>query len=245
MRIEQEIDPTDLRDSRCLPRIKSKEREVPRMALTKRQKQVLDFLAEFIAENHYSPSFEEIARNMDLASVATVHKHLQVLQEKGYIERRFNRSRALEMTPKYYDEIRANRRKLSFVRQETDTLRMPLVGAIAAGQPLETYEDTESLSFAQFLGTDNVFALQVHGQSMVEDHILDGDYVLIEKTKRARNGEIVVALVQGAETTLKRFFQEGTMVRLQPANMEMDPIIVPAGDVEVQGRLLAVHRRYR
>ena len=215
------------------------------MALTKRQKQVLDFLAEFIAENHYSPSFEEIAQSMNLSSVATVHKHLQVLQEKGYLNRSFNRSRALEITPKYYEEIRTNRQKLSSFHRGVEELATPLVGAIAAGQPLETYEDQETLSFAPFVGADNVFALQVHGQSMVEDHILDGDYVLIEKTKRARNGEIVVALVQGAETTLKRFFLEGTMVRLQPANMEMDPIIVPASDVEVQGRLLAVHRRYR
>ena len=215
------------------------------MALTKRQKQVLDFLAEFIAENHYSPSFEEIAQNMDLKSVATVHKHLQVLQEKGYLQRSFNRSRALEITPKYYDEIRNNRQKLTSFHREVEDLSTPLMGAIAAGQPLETFEDNESLSFAPFLGAPDVFALQVHGQSMVEDHILDGDYVLIEKAKRVRNGEIVVALVQGSETTLKRFFLEGTMVRLQPANMEMDPIIVPASDVEVQGRLLAVHRRYQ
>ncbi len=215
------------------------------MPLTKRQKQVLDFLAEFIAENHYSPSFEEIARNMDLSSVATVHKHLQVLQEKGYLDRSFNRSRALEITPKYYAEIQTNREKLSAFHRDEDGLATPLVGAIAAGQPLETFENQESLSFAPFLGSDNVFALQVHGQSMIEDHILDGDYVLIEKTRRAQNGEIVVALVRGTETTLKRFYLEGTMIRLQPANMSMDPIIVPAEDVEVQGRLLAVHRRYQ
>lgn len=214
------------------------------MSLTKRQKQVLDFLAESIAENHYSPSFEEIARNMNLSSVATVHKHLQVLQEKGYLERLFNRSRALEITPKYYEEIRSNREKLkSFHR--ADEPSAPLVGEIAAGQPLETYEDQEKLSFAPLLRSDEVFALRVSGQSMIEDHILDGDYVLIEKTKRAHNGEIVVALVDGAETTLKRFFLEGTMVRLQPANMEMDPIILPAEKVQVQGRLLAVHRRYQ
>ncbi len=214
------------------------------MALTKRQKQVLDFLAEFIAENHYSPSFEEIARNMNLSSVATVHKHLQVLQEKGYLERLFNRSRALEITPKYYEEMRSNRQKLNAYHR-ADDFAAPLVGEIAAGQPLETYEDHEKLSFAPLLRSDEVFALRVSGQSMIEDHILDGDYVLIEKTKRARNGEIVVALVEDAETTLKRFFLEGTMVRLQPANMEMEPIIVPAEKVQVQGRLLAVHRRYR
>lgn len=215
------------------------------MALTKRQKQVLDFLAEFIAENHYSPSFEEIARSMDLSSVATVHKHLQVLQEKGYLNRAFNRSRALEITPKYYAEIRSNRRRLSTFHRDTADLSTPLVGAIAAGQPLETFENQESLSFAPFLGADNVFALQVHGQSMIEDHILDGDFVLIEKTRRAQNGEIVVALVRGTETTLKRFYLEGVMVRLQPANLDMDPIVLPAKEVEVQGRLLAVHRRYQ
>ena len=214
------------------------------MALTKRQKQVLDFLAEFIAENHYSPSFEEVARHMNLSSVATVHKHLQVLQEKGYLERKFNRSRALEITPKYYEEMRSNRQKLADFHR-VDNYATPLVGEIAAGQPLEAYEDTENLSFAPLLGSDKVFALRVSGQSMIEDHILDGDYVLIEKTKRAHNGEIVVALVDGSETTLKRFFLEGTMVRLQPANMEMDPIIVPADTVQVQGRLLAVHRRYQ
>ncbi len=215
------------------------------MSLTKRQKHVLDFLAEFIAENHYSPSFEEIAGHLNLASPSTVHRHLKVLEEKGYLKRTFNRSRALEITPKYYAEIENNRRKLHGFHSDVDELTTPLVGAIAAGQPLETFETQESLSFQPFLGSDAVFALRVHGQSMIDDHILDGDYVLVEKTRRAHNGEIVVALVRGAETTLKRFFQEGTMVRLQPANMEMDPIIVPAEDVEVQGRLLAVHRRYR
>ncbi len=215
------------------------------MSLTKRQKQVLDFVTEFIAENHYGPSFEEIARHLELASVSSVHRHLKVLQQKGYLNRAFNRSRALEITPKYYAEIQHNRERLRGFHSDVDQFATPLVGAIAAGQPLETFEDQESLSFQPFLNSDDVFALQVHGQSMIEDHILDGDYVLIEKTRRAQNGEIVVALVRGAETTLKRFFREGTMVRLQPANMEMDPIIVPAQDVEIQGRLLAVHRRYK
>ena len=214
------------------------------MFLTKRQKEVLEFLAEFIAENHYSPSFEEIAQNMNLASVATVHKHLKVLEQKGYLKRGFNRSRALEITAKYYEELQNNRRKLvSFHRN--DDLATPLVGLIAAGQPLETFEDSERLSFAPLLTSDKVFALQVSGQSMVDDHILDGDFVLIEKTNRAQNGEIVVALVDGAETTLKRFYREGSVVRLQPANATMDPIIVPAEQVAIQGRLMAVHRRYQ
>ena len=214
------------------------------MFLTKRQKQVLDFVAEFIAENHYSPSFEEIAQSMDLASVATVHKHLKVLEQKGYIERRFNRSRALEVTPKYYQEMQNNRVKLASFHKSSE-IATPLVGTIAAGQPVEAFEDQESLSFAPLVSSDKVFALQVSGQSMVEDHILDGDYVLVEKTERAQNGEIVVALVDGSETTLKRFYREGTAVRLQPANAEMDPIIVSGDRVQIQGRLLAVHRRYQ
>ena len=214
------------------------------MFLTKRQKQVLDFVAEFIAENHYSPSFEEIAQSMDLASVATVHKHLKVLEQKGYIERRFNRSRALEVTPKYYQEMRNNRVKLASFHKSSE-IATPLVGRIAAGQPVEAFEDQESLSFAPLVSSDKVFALQVSGQSMVEDHILDGDYVLVEKTERAQNGEIVVALVDGSEATLKRFYREGTAVRLQPANAEMDPIIVSGDRVQIQGRLLAVHRRYQ
>ena len=214
------------------------------MAITKKQKKVLDFVAEFIVENHFSPSFEEIAREMNLASVATIHRHVQVLTDKGYIKRELNKSRALEVTSKYYDELQANRAKLAGFHQAYD-LSTRLVGEIAAGGPLETYEGNESLSFAPLLQSNEVFALRVNGNSMIEDHILDGDYVLIEKTKRAHNGEIVVALVNKAETTLKRFFLEGEMVRLQPANMRMDPIIVPARDVEVQGRLMAVHRRYR
>ncbi len=214
------------------------------MALTRRQKEVLDFVAKFIAENHYSPSFEEIARHLKLSSVATVHRHLLVLGEKGYVHREQNKSRALEISQKYYDELRDNRFKRAGFHH-TGELATPLVGEIAAGQPLEAYEDSQTLSFAPFLDSDEVYALRVSGDSMIEDHILDGDYVLIEKTKRAHNGEIVVALVEGVETTLKRFFLEGAMVRLQPANMRMDPIIVPAGQVQVQGRLLAVHRRYR
>ncbi len=213
------------------------------MALTKRQKEVLEFLAGFIAENHYSPSFEEIASYMDLASVATVHKHLTALEDKGYLRRGFNRSRTLEIAPKYYKEMRSNRRNLHAFHRANE-FAAPLVGSIAAGQPLETYEHQESLSFAPLLGARDVFALQVRGESMIEDHILDGDYVLIQKSKQARNGEIVVALVDGVETTLKRFYLEGGMVRLQPANAQMDPIVVPAEHVQIQGRLLAVHRRY-
>lgn len=211
------------------------------MALTKRQKEALDFIAGFIATNDYSPSFEEIAEGLGLASIATVHKHMTALESKGYLNRGFNQSRALDLTPKFHEEQQRHRESLP-----TPSLEMPLLGTIAAGQPIESYAQPESISFSQFTGASDVFALEVRGESMIEDHIMDGDYVLVEKTDNVRDGEIVVALVGGQESTLKRFYREGPdKIRLQPANESMAPIIIPAGDVQVQGRVMAVHRRYR
>lgn len=214
------------------------------MALTKRQSQVLTYVAEFIAANHYCPSFEEIAKRMNLASAATVHKHILVLDEKGYLKRDAHRSRALEVTDKYYELLDRDERRLDRYHRDVK-YGTPLAGEIVAGQPLEAYENHENLSFDDVIRQEGVFALRVKGNSMVDDHILDGDYVLIEKTSRAQPGEIVVALVDQSETTLKRYFPEGTLVRLQPANMEMEPILLSPDRVEVQGRLIAVHRRYR
>ncbi len=213
------------------------------MALTKRQKEVLDFISNFISSNEYSPSFEEIAEGLGLASIATVHKHLTALESKGYLIRSFNQSRALELAPKYYREQRINRREAE--RREPAPLEMPLLGVIAAGQPIEAYAGAETISFKEFAGAREVYALEVRGESMIEDHIMEGDYVLVEKTSQVRNGEIVVALVDGSETTLKRFYRQGSdQVRLQPANALMQPIVLPASNVQIQGRVLAVHRKY-
>lgn len=206
------------------------------MALTKRQKQVLDFIASFVDENGYCPSFEEIARGLELASLATVHKHISVLESKGYLKRGFNQSRSLELAPKYLQEQR---------RPRVAPAEIPLLGRIAAGAPVEAVEQRETLSFADFAGSGNTFALEVRGDSMIDDHICDGDLILVERVQQALDGDIVVALVAGAETTLKRFYREGENVRLQPANAALDPIVVPAGDVEIQGRLLAVLRKYK
>jgi repressor LexA len=208
------------------------------MALTKRQKDVLDFLAEFVRENGYSPSYEELAEKLGLSSLATVHKHISSLEAKGYLRRGFNQSRSLEVSPEYLEEARQNSR---------DPHSVPLAGRIAAGALLEQVEQSDaSLSFSDFVGNSSTYALEVRGESMIEDHICDGDYVLIEQAKDARNGDIVVALVNGAETTLKRFYKEpGDMARLQPSNASMEPIIVPLADVEIRGRLLAVMRKYR
>jgi repressor LexA len=208
------------------------------MALTKRQKEFLDFLAGFLEKRGYSPSYEEIAEGLDLASLATVHKHILALETKEYVKRGFNQSRSLEVAPKYYEEQRQH-------RQMPARVEVPLLGRIAAGQPVEAIAGEDTLNFADFAGDPDTYALKVRGDSMIEDHICDGDYVLIEKASAARDGEIVVALVEGVETTLKRFYNEaGDQVRLQPANTSMAPIYVPKAAVSIQGKLLAVLRKY-
>ncbi len=206
------------------------------MALTKRQKQVLDFIAGFVEENGYCPSYEEIARGLDLASLATVHKHISVLESKNYLKRGFNQSRSLELSSRYLQEQ----------KRYKAVLEIPLLGRIAAGLPVESVEQQEMLNFADFAGDGNNYALEVRGNSMIDDHICDGDLILLERVTQVRDGDIVVALVHGSETTLKRFYREaGDMIRLQPANSAMKPIMAPARDVQVQGRLLAVLRKYK
>jgi repressor LexA len=209
------------------------------MALTKRQKEVLDFIADFVEENGYSPSYEELAQGLKLASLATVHKHIQALESRSYLRRMFNQSRSIEVSAKYVQERRKN-------RQTMRSNEVPLAGRIAAGSPVESIEGQDTLQFADFAGKGDTFALQVSGESMIEDHIMSGDYVLVERTQQANDGEIVAALVGGRETTLKRLYHEpGGRIRLQPANASMQPILVDADEVQIQGRVLAVLRKYR
>jgi repressor LexA len=200
------------------------------MAVTRRQKEVLDFLTEFVRRNEYSPSYDEIARGLGLKSLATVHKHITNLANKGILEREHNRSRSIDVVP-------ASRRNKVVER-------LKLMGEIVAGQPVDADENPETLSLGDIVGGKDAFALRVHGDSMRDEHIVDGDYVLVERTSVARQGEIVVALVDGSETTLKRYYIEGPMVRLQPSNTEMDPIYVPSQNVAIQGRILGVLRKY-
>ena len=209
------------------------------MALTRRQKELLDFLATFLKDNGYCPSYEEIAQGLDLSSLATVHKHIGALEAKGYLHRSFNQSRSLEIATKFYEEQDRHHGGLA------PDLVVPLAGRIAAGKPVEAVENQEMLHFKDFAGGPDTFALEVRGDSMIDDHILSGDYVLVEKAAEVRDGEIVVALVDGSEATLKRFYREGSDVaRLQPANAAMEPIRVPLASVQIQGRVLAVLRRY-
>jgi repressor LexA len=209
------------------------------MALTKRQKEVLDFIADFVDENGYSPSYEELAHALKLASLATVHKHIQALETRNYLRRMEKHSRSIEVSPKYVQERRRS-------RKVAQPMTVPLAGRIAAGAPVEAMEGQDTLQFADFAGKGDTFALQVSGESMIEDHIMSGDFVLVQRTSEANDGEIVVALVEGRETTLKRLYREpGGRVRLQPANSSMQPIILNADDVQIQGRVLAVLRKYK
>jgi len=239
------------------------------MALTRRQKQVFDFLVSFINRQGYSPSFEEIGAGMQLSSLATVHKHMQTLEKKGFIRRGYNQSRSIEVVaipasvPFAKAAVRPfGRRKTAadngehrptvtpvaalMPAQVLGNMEFPLLGRIAAGQPVEAIPNAETFSFGDFTGgRGNLFVLRVKGDSMIDDHICNGDYILVEGAQTADNGDIVVALIEGTDATLKRFFRERDgKVRLQPANAQMDPIMVSARDVRIQGRVVGVLRKY-
>jgi len=206
------------------------------MAITKRQRQIYDFISDFVQKNGYSPSYEEIKLGMGLNSLATVHKHITNLEKKGLLTRDYNRSRSIDLLPP--------KGRLKQAMAVNTTMVLPLLGRIAAGQPIEAVENPQTISLADFVRSKEVFVLEVRGESMQDEHILDGDYVLVEKAKTAHNGDIVVALVDGTDATLKRFYREGDKIRLQPSNAAMQPIIVPAVAVQIQGRVIGVLRKY-
>ena len=210
------------------------------MAITKRQRQVYDFIASFVQTNGYSPSFEEIGDGLGLSSLATVHKHISNLEKKGLLKRDYNRSRSIDvLAPRG-----RMKQAMGMAAVATAGISLPLLGRIAAGQPIEAVQNPETISLGDITRSRDVYVLQVRGDSMQDEHIVDGDYVLVENTKIAHNGDIVVALVEGSETTLKYFFKEGDKIRLQPANSALKPIIVPAQDVQIQGRVIGILRKY-
>lgn len=211
------------------------------MYLTRRQREVFEFIKSFIDEKGYSPSLEEVAQGMGLSSLATVHKHLSNLAEKGMIRRHWNRGRGIE--------ICSDLNKPEMVSMELEACyAIPIRGTVAAGQPLDVAEDdlSERLSVPTDLVSDaeNTFVLRVRGDSMIEEGIQEGDFIICERRNRARNGQVVVALVNNYETTVKYFHLEGDQVRLQPANPYMAPIYVKAADVEVQGVVIGLVRKY-
>jgi len=202
------------------------------VVLYKRQKQIVDFIAQYIQTNGHSPTLQEIADAMSLSSLATVHEHIATLVRKGVLKKYDGSVRGLEIVdPRYANN--------------GEGLELPILGYIAAGKPIEPYTDPNAsynVSPNLVSGKKRSFVLQVKGDSMVEEGILDGDYVIIEEEKEARNGDIVVALLENGLATLKRFFKEATRVRLEPANSSMSPIY--ATNVKIQGKVVGVIRRF-
>ncbi|MDA2916690.1 transcriptional repressor LexA [Nitrospinae bacterium AH_259_B05_G02_I21] len=200
--------------------------------LTRRQRQILDFITDFRATHGYAPSMEEIGQAFGLSSPATVHKHLTNLEAKGLIRRDAHRSRAIEV--------------LETMDPRIESVELPLVGLIAAGEPLEAIAVAETVAVPpELVGRGRTYVLRVRGESMVDEHILDGDYVIVEERTEARDGEVVVALLDGEEATLKRLFHELDHIRLQPANPAMAPIRVQAENLQIQGVVIGVLRKYR
>jgi len=201
------------------------------MFLTRRQKEILDYLARHIERKGYAPTIEEIGQHFGLSSLATVHKHLTNLQQKGLLKREWNRSRALELVP---TEVRVQ------------AVELPLLGRVAAGTPIEAIESKETIFVPEdMVGRRETYVLQVKGDSMIDEQIRDGDYVIVENRKTARDGEMVIALLGGENATLKKLYREGGgKVRLQPANARMKPIFVDQDDLRVQGVVIGVLRRY-
>jgi len=202
------------------------------MPLTKRQKEILDYISEFIAAQGYAPSFEEIAESFGYASLATVHEHLSNLERKGYIRKSYNESRSIELLSPGQGE---------------PTVELPLLGAVAAGLPIEVVQDNETLAVPPDMvrRQKNNYVLRVEGNSMIEEQIRDGDYIVVQAQESAEDGQMVVALVSGEAATVKKLYRErGGRIRLQPANPTMEPILVDAADVQVQGIVVGVIRKY-
>ena len=200
------------------------------LPLTKRQREILDYLQDFIQQHGYAPSLEEIGRRFGLSSLATVHKHLTNLQEKGFIKRAWNRSRSVEMIP---------------TNSGGRSVDLPLLGYVAAGVPIEAVTSNETIAVPEDLvGRRETYVLRVRGNSMIDEQICDGDFVIVEDRKTAQNGETVVALLGGSDVTLKKLYRENGRVRLQPANPTMQPLFVEADQVQVQGVVVGVMRKY-
>lgn len=194
--------------------------------LTKRQKEILDFIGESLKENGYAPSYEEIAAGLKLSSIATVAEHVENLEAKGYLHKLSKRARSLQLTPAW----------------DNERFEAALLGVIAAGKPIEAVRTQETIDIPRDMAGPNVFALRVRGDSMVEDGIMDGDYVIIQQVQNPKNGEIIVALLEDHTVTLKRFYKERDHVRLQPANGKYAPMRVK--NLTVQGKVRGVVRRF-
>ena len=202
------------------------------MPLTKRQKEILDYIGDFIGDRGYAPSFEEIAQFFGYSSLATVHEHLSNLERKGYIRKSYNESRSVELVSQHHGQ---------------PSVALPLLGAVAAGLPIEAVADNETLTVPPDMvrkRKDN-YVLRVEGNSMIDEQIRDGDYIVVQAQQSAEDGQMVVALVSGESATVKKLYREdGNQIRLQPANQTMGSIMVDANEVQVHGVVVGVIRKY-
>ena len=198
--------------------------------LTKKQKEILDFVRDFSETHGYAPSFEEIADGFGYGSLATVHEHLENLRAKGYIRKAYNESRSISLVP---------------AEMKVAAVPVPLYGNVAAGAPIEVIDEQETVSVPEdMLGRGEHYVLRVNGDSMIDEQIRDGDYLVVRHRETAENGDMVVALVDEESATVKKFYREGATIRLQPANPTMEPMFFGADRVRVQGIVMGVMRRY-
>jgi len=202
------------------------------MSLTKRQREILTYLDNYSGERGYAPSFEEIAAQFNYNSLATVHEHLTNLERKGYIKRAYNESRGIEVLPS---------------QVTPRAMSLPLLGTVAAGLPIEAIQMPESIGVPEdFVRRGgNHYVLRVRGNSMIDEQIRDGDFVIVNEKQSADNGEMVIALIDGTSATVKKFYRERDgRIRLQPANEAMNPIYVHENDISIQGIVVGVLRRF-
>ena len=200
------------------------------MYLTKRQKEILDFVREEVAHNGYAPTLQEIGVRFGLSSPATVYKHVEQLVQKGYLRKAPHQGRGIQLVDP----------------EPVRTVEVPLLGQVAAGRPIEAVAEPETVNLPpDFVGRKPTYVLRVRGNSMIDEHIRDGDYVIVEDRGNAENGETVIALVNGENVTMKKYYREGERIRLQPANAAVEPLLVGEHQVRVQGVVIGVMRRYR
>ncbi len=200
------------------------------MYLTKRQKEILDYVRGYLDEQGYAPTLQEIGVQFGLSSPATVYKHVEQLVQKGYLRKAAHQGRGLQLVDP--EPIR--------------TVEVPLLGQVAAGRPIEAIAEPEMINLPpDFVGRKPTYVLRVRGNSMIDEQIRDGDYVIVEDRTTADNGETVIALLGNEEVTLKKYYREGPNIRLQPANPAMEPVVIDESQVRVQGVVIGVMRRYR
>lgn len=200
------------------------------MNLTARQKEIFNFIKKYLAAHGIAPTVMEMRDHFQLGSLSTVHKHLKALEKRGYIVRSKGYARAIK------------------IKEDTGIFsqEIPMLGLIAAGEPIRAFDVPETITIPEdMLGRGETFSLQVNGDSMIGDGIHDGDYLIVERRSQAYDGEIVVAIVDGDDATVKRFYREGKNVRLQPSNAAMAPIIVSGSSIEIRGVVIGLLRKYR